>query len=107
MGVVVHNTGQRRTEAGEVGAAVYGINAVGEAENRLAVAVIILDGHLDDGGVQCLGDIDGHLVAHDAVPVKVTHKAGDAAFEVKCLLQVFSLIDDGYLQAFIEIGYLA
>ena len=107
MGVVVHNAGQRRAEAGKVGAAVYRIDAVSEAENGLAVAVIILDGHLDNGAVHRLGNINRHRVAHDAVPVKVADEAGDAALEVKRLLQVFSLIDESYLQAFIEISYLA
>ncbi len=51
VGIVVQYPGQRRAEAGKVGATVNGIDAVGKAENRLGEAVIVLERRLGNGAV--------------------------------------------------------
>ena len=46
-GVVVEDAGEGAAEAGQVAAAVDGVDAVGEAEGRLGEAVVVLEGRLD------------------------------------------------------------
>src|SRR3972149_5072993 len=46
-GVVVGARGQARAEARGVGAAVWGVDAVGEGEGRVSKAVVVLHCHID------------------------------------------------------------
>src|SRR6185295_4198115 len=45
--VLVENTGERGLEAGEMCSAAGRIDVVGEAENLLVVAVVVLEGDVD------------------------------------------------------------
>ena len=107
VGVVVEDARQRRAEAGEVRAAVDGVDAVGEAEGVIGIAVVILHGRLHDGVVGLLGHVDGLRVDDRLVAVEAPDEAGDAAFEVVGLLLVVAAVVEGDLQAAVEIGHLA
>ena len=54
----------KKAETGKMRAAVDGVDAVGEAERGLGKAVVILQGGLDDGAVDGVGDINRLAVAH-------------------------------------------
>ena len=82
VGIVVQDARQGRAEAGEVRAAVDGVDAVGEAEGVVGVAVVILYGRLHDGVVGLLGHVDGMGVDDRLVAVEAPDEAGDAALEV-------------------------
>ena len=47
VGDVVDGPGERRLEAGEVGAALVGVDVVDEGERVLVVAVLVLEGDVD------------------------------------------------------------
>ena len=51
-GVVVEGAGEGAAEAGEVRAAVNGVDVVGEGEDRLGEAVVVLQGDLGDRGAR-------------------------------------------------------
>ena len=51
-GVLVEDAGQRGLEAGEVRAAAGGVDVVGEAEDLLVVAVVVLEGHFHDDALR-------------------------------------------------------
>ncbi|MBA7663501.1 hypothetical protein ES703_71546 [subsurface metagenome] len=87
-------------------AAVHGVDAVGKAEDGLGKAVIILEGDLSHGTVHHLGNIDGAGMAHRPVAVKVTDKAGNAPLKVEGPLAIFTFIENGYFQLFIEVSHL-
>ena len=65
-GVVVDGAGQPRAEAGEVRAAVDGVDRVGEGKNIFGVAVVVLNGDLDVGGVLLPFHVDRRIVEWSA-----------------------------------------
>ena len=79
---VVDGAGERRAQAGQVRAAVRGVDGVGEGEDRFVVAVVVLDGGLDQVAFDLLLDID-RLVQHRAVLVQIANEAPHAALEVE------------------------
>ena len=105
MGIIVKHAGQRGAEAGQMGAAVDGIHAVGKTEDVFAETVVILQRDFNPDAV--IGFRHGNRLFVDdrAVMVQVAHKAGDAALEVKGLLLIVLNIGDGYFQPFIEVSH--
>ena len=85
-GVVVERPGQRRPEAGDVGAAVDGVDVVGEGEDVLGVGVVVLERDLDLRRAFAALDVDGPLVEHVLALVQVPDEADEAALEVEALL---------------------
>ena len=71
---VVEDAGQRGAEAGDVRAAVDGMDVVGEGQHVLGEAVVVLERDLDAGAVDDLLDVDGPRVEHVAPPVQVPHE---------------------------------
>ncbi len=71
-------------EAGEVRAAVDGVDVVGEAEDRLGVAVVVLERDLDLDVVAHRFHHDGLVVQHRLAAVEVLDELGDAA----CVLEL-------------------
>ena len=90
-------------------AAVHRVDAIGEGEERLAVAVVVLDRHLDVGLLDLL--LDMHWLRHHdvAVLVQVPHEGLEAAVEVErhLLLAALALIHQRERQPAIEVRHLA
>ncbi|MBA7609604.1 hypothetical protein ES703_16795 [subsurface metagenome] len=107
MGIVVQHPGQRRAEAGEVGATVNGIDAVGKAEDRLGKAVIVLERRLGNGAVYLFGNVYRVGVADRPAPVQMADEAGDAALKVKGLLALSLFVSEVDFQALVQVGHLA
>ncbi len=105
--VVVQGAGEGGAEAGEVAAAVDGVDAVGEGEGGLGEAVVVLDRGLDRGVVDLALDVDRAGVEDFAVVVQVADEAGDAAFEVEVHLAVVALVDEVDPDALGQVGVLA
>ena len=103
-GVVVQGARERRAEAGEVAAAIDGVDAVGERERGLREAVVVLDGDLHRSTVHLPLDVDRPGVDHLAVVVQVTDEAGDAAIEEEVDLAVISLVDEMDPDALRQVG---
>ena len=83
VGVVVQHAGQRGAEAGQVGAAVDRVDAVGKAVGGFVEAVVVLYRHLDHHVAELFLVIHRFAVAHRAVAVQVPDETGDAALEVE------------------------
>ena len=92
-----------------MGAALFGVDVVGVAEDGLAVAVVILDGDLDGAVVLFLFKIDGLFEQRLFVAVEVFHEVQDAALvaEFVELGGRFALVADGDGQPLVEVGELA
>ncbi len=80
----VDGAGEGAAEAGEMGAAVDGVDVVGEAEDVLAVAVVVLEGDLHGEGAavgqEALGfEVDRLFVEDALAPVEVADEFADAA----------------------------
>ncbi len=82
----VDGAGERGLEAGEMGAAVDGVDVVGEGEDGLGVGVVVLERDLH-GDVVALGlHVDGLLVQDLLAAVQVLDELGDAAGVLELLL---------------------
>ena len=79
----VDRASQGGAEAGEVRAAVNRVDVVGKAENRLGVAVVVLEGDLDLDVVAHRLHHDGLVVEHGLAAIEVLDELGDAAGVVK------------------------
>ncbi len=106
--VGVERAGQRRAEAGEVGAALVGVDVVGEAEDRFLVGGVPLHRHLDLAVVGLVLEEDRLAVQRVLVLVEVGDEVDDAALVVEgVLLARRSLVDQLDLEAAGEEGGLA
>ena len=105
-GVVVDHARQRGAQAGQVRAAVDGVDRVGEGVDRLGVGIGVLDGGLDADALDLLLDID-HGVQGLAVAVEVADEGGEAAFEVEGHLAVGALVHEVDGDAAGDEGHLA
>ena len=81
--VGVQRPGQRRAEAGEVGAALVGVDVVGEAEDRFLVGGVPLHRDLDLAVVGLALEVDGLAVQRVLVLVEVGDEVDDAALVVE------------------------
>ncbi len=82
-GVLVQRAGQRGAKAGEMGAAVNGVDVVGVGEHRLLVGAVPLHGHLDCALRALAGEVDDLLVDGLLVAVEVSDEVDDAAVVLK------------------------
>gem|GEM_PF-3013778 len=87
--------------------AVSGVGAVGEGEDQLAVAVVVLQGHVHPVPVDPLAHRDDAGADHLLVPVQMPHQAGDSPFKVEHQLLVGPLVADAYLQLGLQVGQFA
>ena len=105
--VIVEDAGQGRAEAGQMAAAVDGVDGVGEAKCRLGEAVVVLERGFDGRAVGLLVDVDRPRLEDDALAVEVADEALNAAFEVERELAVVALVEDADPDAFNQVGALA
>ena len=101
-------------EAGEMRAAVHRVDVVGEAEDRLGVAVVVLQRDLDLDVVARGLHHDGLVVQHGLAAVQVLDELGDAAGVLELGPPGFAglgvggaLVGERDLQALVEEGHLA
>ena len=107
-GVGVEGARQRRAEAGEVRAALVGVDVVGEREHRLLIGRVPLHRDLD-GAIRVLVLEEDRLLVHRVlVGVEVLDEVDDAAVVLKDVaLAGAALVDDLDPQAAGEKGGLA
>ena len=107
-GVGVERPGQRRAEAGEVGAALVGVDVVGEAEDRLLVGAVPLHRDLDLALLFAALEEDDLLVDRILVAVEVADEVLDPALVLEGdAVGLPALVDQLDLQATGEEGRLA
>ena len=104
---VVERPGQRAAEARDVGAAVDGVDVVGEREHVLGVGVVVLERDLDRGGAVPALAVDRPAVERLLVPVQVPDERDEAALEVERALAVVALVAERDPDALGEVGGLA
>ena len=104
---VVERARQRRPEAGDVGAAVDGVDVVGEREHVLGVRVVVLERDLDGGAPLPALDVDRPVVEGLLVPVQVPDEGLEPALEVERALAIDPLVDERDPDALREVGRLA
>ena len=80
-GVIVDRPGQGGAKAGEVGAAVRRLDAVGVGMNRLGEGFVVLEGHLHGGAVHRLLAVKGRFLDGVQPPVVAGHHGRQAAVE--------------------------
>ena len=90
--VVVQRTGQRGTEARQVGAAVTLRNVVGKAEDVLLIGVVPLHGHFHGDAVFPVELEMEHLVERVLGLVEVGHEGAQAALVLKDVLVPAALV---------------
>src|SRR6266545_2342308 len=96
-----------RAEAGEVGAAFARVDVVGEGENALLIAVVVLEGDLDLD-IVLLAFEEEHLgMNRRLVLVQVLDELDDPALVEKGVRALVSLVLDDDFEAFVEEGELA
>src|SRR3989304_1461400 len=83
---VVEACRERGPEARHVGAAVDGVDVVGEGEDVLRVGIVVLERHLDGRRALLAIDVDRALVDRLLVLVQMAHEAHQATLEVERLL---------------------
>ena len=103
----VEAAGEAPLKPDEVGAAVVGVDVVGEAEDVLVVAVVPLHRDLDHDAVPGALEVDRGLVQHLLVAVQVLHEARDAALVLEALLLAVALVLEGDEDAPVQEGELA
>ncbi|OIQ74854.1 hypothetical protein GALL_434870 [mine drainage metagenome] len=110
--VLVDHPGHRRTQAGEVGAAVTLGNIVGKALHGLGVAVVPLHGDFDIdvaagfGGFFRLG-VEHRGMQHGLAAIDVFDETLDSAGKGKVLLLALALVDQADLHPVVEEGQFA
>src|SRR5579864_525271 len=82
-GVIIDRARQGGTEAGEMRAAVHGIDGVGEAKNVFGVAVVVLERDFHFDGVALAFHVNRRIVESFLATVEVLDEFGDAAGEAK------------------------
>ncbi len=101
-------------EAGEMRAAVDGVDVVGEAEDGFGVAVVVLQRDVDlDAVAQSLHD-DGLVVQHGLAAIEMLDELGDAAGVAELGAARFAglgvggaLVGERDFEALVEEGHLA
>ena len=91
----VQGAGERALEADQVGAAVVGVDVVGEGVGVLGVAVVPLERDLDLHPVPRPLDEDGLLVERLLVAVQVLDEGGDPAQVLEGVLLAVALVLEG------------
>ena len=103
--ITVDGAGERRAEAHQMRAAFLGMDVVGEGEDGLLVAGVVLEGKVD-------GHIVHHAFGHDdgmdalLAGVEVAHELADAALGVEHMGLAGALVDALDVQALVEVGQL-
>ena len=93
-----------------MGAAFLGVDAVGEGQDGLGEAVVVLHRHFHQGVVHRLFVIEGEGLHHPAVAVDVPHQVGDAAVEIVSPLDVapplrfVPMADEADFQPLVQVG---
>lgn len=107
LDVVVQVTRQRRTETGQVGAAVTLRDVVGEAEQVLVEAVVPLQGDFHTHAVLFTLDVEvEYLVHRGLVGVQVLDEGLQTAFVLEQLLLAGTLVAQQDADAGVEEGQL-
>src|SRR5579884_162728 len=105
--VVIERAREGAAEAGDMHAAVDGVDAVGEGKFGGVPAIVILHGQFDFDAVHLAADADGPRLQASPVLVEVAHEGDQAALEVEGGLAVAAFVAQGDGQAAIEIGHFA
>jgi hypothetical protein len=93
--VGIQGAGERRAEAGEMRAALVGVDVVCEGEDGLLVGRVPLHRDLDLTVVGLVVEVDGLAVQHVLVLVEVGHEVNDAALVLEGLpLSGAPLVDE-------------
>ena len=100
--VVIDSAGERGAKAGEVRAAVHGVDGVGEGKNVFRVAVVILQRDFHFHLIALPFDVDGRIVQHALAFIEVLDELGDAAGEAKFGFLAAALVVERDLQALVE-----
>ena len=92
-----------------MGAAVHGVDVVGEGEDVLGVPVVVLQGDFDDGRAILSLDVHRPVVEDFLVLVEVAHEADQATLEVEGLLarRRLTLVAEGDPDPLVQVGRLA
>ena len=89
-----------------MGAAVDGVDVVGEAEDVLRVGVVVLERDLDRGGVLAPLDVDRPAVQGLLVLVEVADEGDEAALEIERTFSFGSIVQQADPEALVQIGRL-
>ena len=106
-GEIVDRARQRGAEAGEVRAAVDGVDGVGERENIFGVAVVVLQRDFDFHVVALAFHVNRRIVQRGLAAVQMLDEFDDAAGEAKFCGFVAALVLQRDLQALVQEGQLA
>src|ERR1700741_5217072 len=99
---VIDGTREGRAEAGEVRAAIDGVDGVGECENVLAVGVVVLEGDFDFDVAFLAFHVDRGIVEGGFAAVQVLDEFRDAAGEAELGGLFRALVGERNFQAFVE-----
>ena len=103
--VVVDRPGQGGPEAGDVGPALRGVNAVGEGVTGLGDVVGVLEGHVHLGVVHRLLDMD-RIMDGLSTLVQVLHHADDTAVVLEGVGVTAGLMDQRDPEARVQVCHL-
>ena len=106
-GVVVERARERGAEAGEVRAAVNGVDRVGEGKNIFGVAVVVLQRDFDIHLGALAFHVDRGIVKRLLAAIQMLDEFGDAAGEAEFGFLVAALVVERDFQALVEEGELA
>src|SRR5262249_52521844 len=106
-GVAVEHVGQSGAEAGDVAAALDGVDGVGERDDVLDKRRVVLQRDLGLRALYFTFDIERRDVDHLLVPVQGAGKRPDSALEVEGLGDGDRLVYGGDLQPLVEVRHLA
>jgi hypothetical protein len=107
LGVVVDGARERGAEADEVRPALHRVDVVHEGEDVLHVAVVVLEGELDDDLVPLARMGDGGRVEDGLVLVQVLHEGDDAPLVLEVVLLPRPLVEELDPDALVEERELA
>src|SRR5208337_4167340 len=99
---IVDGAREGGAEAGEMGAAVDGVDGVGEREDVFAVGVVVLQGDFDFDGAFFTLHVDRRIVEGGLAAIEVLDELGDAAGEAEFGGLFAALVIEGDFQAFVE-----
>ena len=105
--VGVDRVRQRRAEAGQMGAALPGVDVVGERVDRVGVAVVPLERDLRVDAVPRAADVDRRVVDGRLVLVEELDERDDPPFVPEAVLLARSLVLKGYRHAGVQERELA
>src|SRR5579883_422830 len=105
--IVIERAREGAAEAGDVHAAIDGVDAVGEGKFGGVPAIVVLHSQFDFDAVHLAADADRPRLQTPPVLVEVAHEGDQAALEVEGGLAVAAFVAQGDGQAAIEIGHFA